>query len=347
MSALRRALVVTFTLAAVATAFAAPVVIRLSTVAPKGTTWDSALTDMGAAWSKATEGRVTLRVTGGAAQGNESTTIKYMRPAANQVDAALLTGPGLSEIDDAFGVFGIPFFFQSDAEEQSIRDKLTPVLAKRLEAKQFHLIAWGHGGWVQLFSTVELKTLADVKKAKLFTSAGNDKMMKWYTGNGFNPVAMDVTNIAQQLATGAIQATPMPPYGAVAFQISRTVKFMLDVNVDPLIGALIMTDGAWNKIAADDRDKIVAAAKTMENRLQTEVPAQDTKSVEAMQRSGLKVTKLDVASAAAFRAEAEKLAATMRCATRECSPSSAGMVPADVYDLALQSRDEFRKSHAK
>jgi TRAP-type C4-dicarboxylate transport system substrate-binding protein len=334
---MKRAVILSFVLAAAASVAAAPALVRLSTVAPAGTTWDAALKDMGAAWSKATDGRVTLRVTGGGAQGSETTVLRAMRPEVNTVDAALLTAPGLAEIDNGFNVFGIPFFFASDSEEQAVRAKLEPVLAKRLEAKKFHLLAWGHGGWVQLFSTVPIKTLADVKKAKLFTSAGNSSMMQWYTSTGFNPVALEATNIAQGLATGMIQATPMPPYGAVALQISRTVKYMLDINVDPLIGALIMTDAMWAKISADDHDKIVAAARTMESRLQTEVPKQDAQSVVAMQAKGVVVTKLDPAGAAAFRSEADKLVATMRGA----------MVPADVYDAALQARDEYRKSHGK
>ena len=315
----------------------APVIVRLSTLAPAGTTWDAALRDMGANWIKVTEGRVTLRVTGGGAQGSENTVLRNMRPEVNTVDASLLTSTGMADIDPAFNVFGIPFFFQSDAEEQFVRAKLEPTLAGRLEAKKFHLLAWGHAGWVQLFSTVPLKTIADVKKVKLFTSAGNPAMMTWYTSNGFNPVALEATGIATGLATGIIQATPMPPYGAVATQISRTVRYMLDVDVDPLIGALIMTDTMWNKISPDDRTKLVASAREMEKTLQVQVPKQDADSVKAMQARGLTVTTLDAAALAAFHAEADKLAASMR----------GGMVPTDVYDLAVQARDEYRKSHGK
>ena len=335
MFGVKRALAVMLAAGTVATVVAQSVVVRLSTVAPKGTTWDAALLDMGAAWSKATGGRVTLRVTGGATQGGESLVIRYMRPEVHQVDAALLTAPGLAEIDDSFNVFSIPFFFESDAEEQFVRGKLEPVLSKRLEAKHFRLLSWGHGGWVQLFSTVPIKTLADAKKVKLFTTT--DRMVDWYAKNGFNPVAMQATNIAQGLSTGMIQATPMPPYGAVALQISRAAKYMLDLNVDPLIGALIMTDDVWNKITPADRDQILAAAKAMETRLQTEVPKQDVQAVVAMQAKGLTVTKLDAAGAAAFRAEADKLVASMR----------GSMVPADVYDLAVQARSEYRKSRGK
>jgi TRAP-type C4-dicarboxylate transport system substrate-binding protein len=337
MNVKRTTIALFFCLAAAASLAAAPVLIRLSTVAPAGTTWDAALRQMGADWAKATEGRVTLRVTGGGAQGSEKTVLRNMRPEVNTVDASLLTSTGLAEIDDAFNVFGIPFFFASDDEEQAVRAKLEPALAKRLEAKKFHLLAWGHGGWVQLFSTVPIKTLADVKHAKLFTSAGSPGMVNWYTSNGFNPVPLEATAIAQGLATGIIQATPMPPYGAVALQISRTVKYMLDVDVDPLIGALVMTDTAWNKIAPEDRDKIVAAAREMEKTLHVQVPKQDADSVKAMEAKGVVVTKLDPAGLAAFHAEADKLVSTMR----------GNMVPADIYDLAVQARDDYRKSHGK
>lgn len=292
---------------------------------------------MGAAWSKATEARVTLRVTGGGSQGIEGTVLKNMRPEVNTVDAALLTANGLADIDNAFNVFGIPFFFQSDDEEQAVRAKLEPVLAKRLEAKHFRLLSWGHGGWVQLFSTVPVTSLAELKSKKLFTSAGDTAMMAWYTSNGFHPVAMEATNVMTGLTTGMIQETPMPPYYASFLQVYRSAKHMLQIDVDPLIGALIMTDAAWAKISAEDHDQIVAAAKAMEKRLQTEVPAQDAKAIVEMQARGLTVHKLDAKALEEFHTEADKLAATMR----------GGMVPADVYDLAAQARADHRKSHGK
>ena len=112
---------------------------------------------------------------------------------------------------------------------------------------------------------------------------------------------------------------------------------MLEVNVDPLIGALVMWESAWNKIDAADQAKIVAAAKVLEQTLQTNVPAQDAKALADMQKLGLKVNKLAPAAAAVFQAEAGKLTASME----------GKMVPADVYKLAMQARDEFRKTHTK
>lgn len=335
MSGVKRLLLITCTMAAGATLLAAPVIVKLSTIAPPGTTWDTALAQMGADWRKATDGRVVLKVTNG--QGGESKIIRLMSMGTNTVDAAALTSAGLSEIDPAFNVFGIPFMFQSDEEEQFVRGKLEPVLARRLEAKHYKLLSWGFGGWVQLFSTVPINSLADLKSAKLFTGAGNDKMQSWYDSNGFRAIPLDSTAIPQAMTTGAINAAPLPPFGVVALQLSRTVKYMLEINVDPLVGALVMWDSTWNKIDAADRDKVIAAAKVMEKKLQVDIPAQDAKAVTDMQKLGLKVTKLDLSAAAAFRAEAGRLVTSMK----------GSMVPADVFDLAMQARDEFRRTHAR
>ncbi|HWB15626.1 MAG TPA: TRAP transporter substrate-binding protein DctP, partial [Vicinamibacterales bacterium] len=177
----------------------APLTIKLATQAPVNSTWHKALLDMGAAWTTGTSGRVKLIVYPGGTQGDEPSTIRMMRPGVDQLQANLLMVAGLSQIDDAFNVFGMPFFFQNDAEATDVQQKLTPILEQRLEAKGFHLLAWGSGGWVQLFSKKPLRTLDDVKQAKLYTSQGDDRMVEWYKNNGFHPVALSANDIPAQL----------------------------------------------------------------------------------------------------------------------------------------------------
>ena len=48
-----------------------------------------------------------------------------------------------------------------------------------------------------------------------------------------------------------IDAAPIPPYPALLLQIFRDAKYMLDVHVAPLYGALVVTNEAWNKISAE------------------------------------------------------------------------------------------------
>ena len=318
-------------------ALAAAENIRLATLAPANTSWHKALLDMGNTWKTDTAGRVTLTVYPGGTQGDETTVVKKMQNDILQ--ASFLTSVGLAELDDAFNVFSMPFFVETPEEQAALEKKLTPLLEKRLQAKGLHLVAWGTGGWLQVFSKKPLRTLADVKAAKLFTSKGSDKWVSWYVANGFHPVALLPADIPAQLklSTGLIDTAPNPPYLALSLQIFRDAKYMLDLHIAPLTGALIVTNTAWNRISAEDRAKVTAAAQALEQRVKAEAPAQDAESVKQMQARGLQVITLDAKAAAEFRAAATDLVKTMR----------GTMVPADIYDAAVQERDAFRKSRGR
>jgi len=311
--------------------------IRLGTLVPANTSWHKALLDMGAAWKNDTAGRVTLTIYPGGTQGDEATTIKKMQN--NVLQAAFLTSVGLAELDEAFNVFGMPFFIETSDEQAAIERRLTPMLEQRLQAKGLHLLAWGTAGWVQLFSKKPLRTLADVKGTKLFASKGNDKWIAWYVQSGFHPVALLPADIPTQLklSPGLIDAAPNPPYLALSLQIFRDARYMLDLHIAPLTAVLVVTNTAWNSISADDRAKVTAAAQAMEQRVRTEAPAQDAESIKQMQARGLQVITLDPKAAAEFRAAATTLNATMR----------GTMVPADIFDAAVQERDAFRTSRGK
>jgi TRAP-type C4-dicarboxylate transport system substrate-binding protein len=314
----------------------AAVNIKMATLVPINSSWHKALLDMGAEWEAKTAARVKLTIYAGGTQGSEEATIRMMRPGVDQLQANLLMISGLSTIDEAFNVFGVPFFFQSDAEGQYVLEKLTPMLEKRLEAKGYKLLAWGSAGWVHLFSKKPMANLAEIKAAKLFTSQGDERMVQWYKTNGFHPVALTANDIPAQLklTTGMIDAAPSPPYPALLLQIFRDAKYMLDVRFAPLYGAVIMTNEAWGKIEANDRPAVLAAAKNTEKRLLGDAPKLDADSIATMKTRGLNVTTLDAKNTASFRAEADAFVKTMR----------GGMVPADIFDAAVRERDAFRKT---
>ena len=311
--------------------------VKLSTLVPAGTSWHKALLDMGNTWNKDTTGRVTLTVFAGGQQGDEATSIKKMR--TDVLQASFLSNVGLADLDEGFNVFGMPFFLESAEEEAAVERKLTPVLEQRLQAKGFHLLCWGNAGWLQVFSKKPLKSLADVKAAKLYTTKGNDKWYQWYVSNGFHPVPLLPADVPTQLklGTGLIDTAPYPPYLAMTLRVFDDAKYMLDLKIAPLTGALLISQSAWNRISAEDRAKMTAAAQALETRVRSEAPAQDAESVKVMTGRGLQVTALDSKALGEFRAAASQLVSTMR----------GSMVPADIYDLALQERDAFRKSKGK
>jgi TRAP-type C4-dicarboxylate transport system substrate-binding protein len=315
-------------LVALASPRAQSVPIKLATVVPDNSIWDKQLKQMAAEWKQASGDRVAVTVFSGGAQGDESSVLRKMR--LDTLQAASLTVIGLAQIDPAFNVFNVPFFFNSYEELNAVVERLTPTLRQRVEAKGFVLLHWGHGGWLQVFSKRPVKSIADLKTLKLYTSAGDDRMTQFYKANGYTPRAMAMTDVLTGLTTGMIEGLPTPPVAALAFQWNRQTPFMLDIGLAPVVGATVITRKTWTRIPEADRAKLLASAEGVEKRLQVDVPKQDALAVLLMQQQGLTVTK---ASGPEWRAEADKLGTTMR----------GEMVPKDIFDLATKERDAFRQ----
>ena len=320
--------------AAVPVATQSRVNIKLGSLVPENSPWANALKGMGAAWSKTTGNRVRIQPYFNVFP-SESAIIGRM--ALNNLQMATLQAGGLAEIDEAFNVFGIPFFFQSDEELAAVQQALTPIIERRLAVKKFRLVHWGNAGWVQVFSKEAIRNLDDLKHAKLYTGDGTPKMVQWYTSNGFHVVPLPAAEIPKQLKlpTGAIDAAPSPPVLALTLQFFRDAPYMLDVRVAPLTGATIVTEAAWNKISPADRTAMLDTAKQVEAQIQKDAPGLDAKAVTEMKGAGLQVIALDEGVLAEFRRVAESLLSSQR----------GNMVPADVFDAAVNARDVYRAAH--
>lgn len=316
------------------TLLAQSVTVKLATFAPANSAWHKALLDMGDAWTKATGGRVTLRVYPGGTLGTEPSTVKMMSPAVGELQAALLLPPGLARIDDAVDVFGMPFFLENEEEFRAVFTALRPMMTQRIEKQGYKVLNWGHGGWVQLFSKKEIKTIADLKAVKLYATEGDDKSIQWYKSNGFQPIPLSFNDMVGGLKRGMIEAAPSPAYGASLLQIFRDAPFMLDVKLAPLVGATVLTNDAFNKMSEADRKVVLAEASKLEARFMSEAPKLDATAVGTMQQRGLKVTATTPAMMTEFRKTADAMVQTMR----------GTLVPADVFDAALQARNAHRKT---
>ncbi len=314
-------------------AASAQTTIRLASPAPIGSVWHKALKQFEADVKTATAGRVIVRVIG-AAQDDEATMISNMK--IGRQHAASITAVGLASVDSAFNIFTIPMFFASYDEYRAVRAKMEPMLKSKLEAKGLVLLNWGDTGWVYLFSKNPVSNVDELKKSRLYTSAGDDQFVQLYKQNGFNPRPLPFAEVQSGLLTGLLDAVPSTPLATLAFQWYRNVPNMIDLGVGPLAGATVVDAKIWSSISEPDRQQVVAVAKKIQDGLERDVPQQDDQARAEMVKRGLKVSTPDAAAAKGFRDMADKFAASMKGL----------IVPADVYDQGLRERETFRKSRA-
>jgi TRAP-type C4-dicarboxylate transport system substrate-binding protein len=315
---------------------AAPVRIKLATLAPTGSSYHKSLLALRDNWKKASNNQVDLVVYPDGKLGGEADTVNLM--SVNSLQAAMLTSVGLSEIEEAVaGLQSIPMGFKSFEEVDYVGEKLQPILQERLEKKGFIVLFWSDAGWVRFFGKKPFAKPDDLKKLKLFTWAGSPEQVEIYKTAGFNPVPLETADILPGLQTGLIEAAPLPPIFALAGQVDTRAPHMLEINWAPLVGACVVRKEAWEKIPADLRTVLAKAAAEAGKEIKTNSRKESDEAVKAMEKRGLKVTPLTPELEAEWRAAAETSYSKIRGV----------IVPADIFDKALAAIKEYRSSHAK
>lgn len=316
-------------------AAAEPIVVKLGTSAPEGSSWDRIFKQMGEAWTQGSGGAVTLRIYPGGVLGDEPDLVRKMR--VGQIQAAALTAVGLSGIDASVAALQIPMMFRSYEELDEVREKLRPALEKRLLEKDFLVLNWGDAGWVMFFAKEPFETPDDVKSMKLFVWAGDNEAVEIWKGAGFRPVPLPATDILTGLQTGLINAFDTTPLLALSSQWFAQAPHLLSLKWAPLVGATVITRKTWDRIPAATRPALLQAAAQAGERLKGDIRAANDKAIAAMQEHGLKVTEATPAVEAAWQKIAEAIYPKMR----------GTVVPAAMFDEVKRLRDEFRARRGK
>ncbi|MBI4660760.1 MAG: TRAP transporter substrate-binding protein DctP [Verrucomicrobia bacterium] len=307
--------------------------VRLGTLAPKGSSAYKHLLAMGEKWRQAPGGGANLTIYADGTMGGEADTVRRMR--IGQLQAALLTAVGLSEIEPAVsGLQNMPMMFRSLEEVDYIGERLQPMLEERLRQKGFIVLFWGDAGWVRFFSKEPVLRPDDLKKTKLFAWAGDPEALEIYKAAGFNPVPLETVDILPNLQTGLITAAPAPPFMALATQIDKPAPHMLELNWAPLVGAAVIAKKTWDALPAASRDAMTQAAQDAGQRIKADNRRESVAAVEAMKKRGLKVSGVAPEIEAEWRKSAEAVYPQIR----------GGIVPEDIFDEVVRLLADYRAS---
>lgn len=310
----------------------AKTVIKLTTLAPKDSSYHLALQKMGQQWAKASGGEVDLVIYPGGIQGGESAMIKRMR--IGQIQAAMITAVGLSDIEPSVtGLQSMPMMLKSFEEVDHIGAKLQPSLEAMLEEKGFVVLFWTDAGWVQYFSKTLVRTPDDMRKMKMFSWSKGDESDMIVKRAGFNPVALETADILPGLQTGLIDVVAMPPFYALSTQIYTAAPHMVELNWAPLVGAMVIKKDVWDKVSPEAQKAMREAAIEAGKQIKGTSRKESADAVETMkQKWGLKVYKPTAEEVEAWRKTCEAVYPEIR----------GKIVPEKIWDDVVGWVQEYR-----
>jgi TRAP-type transport system periplasmic protein len=287
MRILRLATLALAIVALLATGARADIKIKLGTLAPRGSTWETLLKEMGQKWSEASGGKVKLIIYSGGTVGNEGDMVKKMR--IGQLQAAALTTVGLHDITPEPQAVDVPMMIDSFATLDFVMEKLGPQLEKSIESKGYVVIGWSDVGFVRFFSTKKYTSVKEYGAAKVFAWEGDQASVEAWRAAGLKPVVMSSTDIIPSLQTGLIDTVATVPLYAYTTRMFEKAKYMLDLPWAVLTGATIVRKDAWDQIDPALREKLIAIAREYGRRITLEVRKMDAEALKNMKAQGLEL----------------------------------------------------------
>ncbi len=301
--------------------------INLGTVVPKGSAWHETLEQMSQDWARISDGRVRMRIFAGGALGDDIEMLRLVR--IGRLQALAVTGIGLARIDEGIDALHIPMLFESYEELDAVRDRMAPTLERRMAAKGFISLNWSDGGWAHFFSKQPVRTLDDLRKQKLWISAGDPKWERLYKKYALRIMPLSLGDMQTGLQTGLVNAVTEPPLFAMLDGTYKSAPHMLDLRWAPVIGGTVISKDAWEKIPATLRPKLLEASRSAGQELRTKIRRLGSDAIRQMKSRGLTVIEAD---RQAWLDEIVPLYPRLR----------GDLAPADLFDQAIRYRDEYR-----
>ncbi len=314
-------------------AFAEPVELRIATLMPAGSPGMRAMEQTASSIKDKTAGRVTFRYYEGGQQGDERDFIRKIN--LGQLDGAVVTGVGLSMIDESIRVLEAPGLFESVEELDYVADKMWPYFQKKFETKGYKLMDRGEVGWVYFLSKDRVETVAALKGIKLWLWGDDAMMGALYKKIGLNGVPLGMPEVEPSLTTGRITGCYGSPLTAVALQWHTKVKFMNSSPVNFGIGATVFSLRSLRGLSTEDLKAVESVSSAGAKKLRKQIRKANEDAETTMTRRGVTIV-----------APADSMVREMAAFSAAARQELAGKVYSQSeLDTAIRYREEFRHKH--
>lgn len=312
-------------------ASAQAVPLRIASVVPRHSLYHQQLLELGEAWRAAQGSGARFQVFTDSSQGGEAEIVRRMR--IGQLQGGLLSVVGLRDIEPGVAALqNLPLLFRSWEELDYVRDKMRADIERRFLARGFVVIGWGDAGWVRFFSTQPALRPADFRGRKFFAWGSEPEQQAIMKSLGYTPVPLETGDALAAIQTGMIDVLPSTPYFALAAQIHDTAKHMLEINWAPIVGALVITQKAWDAMSPAGQAALRAAGDKAGVAMRTQARKEVDEATAAMVKRGLTVHRPTDAQLREWQQLAEQLYPRIR----------GSLVPAETFDQVFTHVRAYR-----
>jgi TRAP-type C4-dicarboxylate transport system substrate-binding protein len=266
------------------------VIIKVATLAPKGSMAGNLITKLCQDITAATNDEVGLKVYYGGVQGDAKDVLRKIK--FKQLHGAALASYGLGQIAPEVRVTGLPYVFRNYGEVRYVRSKLQDYMEQAFEKKGYVVLGWYDIGFVYSFSKVPITSVEVARQQKFWAPEGDPLAQAVYRALGISPVSLSITDVLTSLSTRLIDAASAPPLAAVAFRWYTKFSYMNEYPSTNVLGALVVTKDIWDKISPQNQTAVRALTRECCRQIQVGHQEQNQKSIDLLKQSGLTIVRV-------------------------------------------------------
>jgi TRAP-type transport system periplasmic protein len=322
-------LAIALAFAVVSSAQAAPetVSIKIVSIMPDsaGLPWVSGIKKIAVEWMKLTKGQVVLSIE---TINDMSDSAIAQKVKAKVYDGVIFDQVGLIALDPNVIGFSTPSLIKTDEELNYVLSQAKDDVNASFDKRELKLVAWTKLGWLRFFSKTPFKTPEDLKRQKLATDNEQNDLARAFGAYGYKTVALSVSDYSRGLSTGLVDAYYSTPLLASTNGWYKKGNYMLDYKVSPLIGGMLFTKEAWERIPSQYRKPLMDIVNRLEIDINSAVDKAESQAIDAMTKYGspkLVIGATSEAERAKWSADFDKV-----------TPGILGSVmPREIYDIVL------------
>jgi TRAP-type transport system periplasmic protein len=274
--------------------------LKIATIAPARSVWDVEERMLAQDWAKCTNGEVQIQFMGTNAMGGETGVIQKLnsvRPGQKApIDGAIFTNLGVASIapETHFLTLAVPFMFRSQEEVDFVLESLQPRFEKAISAKGYVLVGWFNVGWAYFYTKKPVHTPADLKTQKLSVAGvGLPQLSDAFKAAGFHTEDVPPDKLLQSMKTpGGVEGFYTIPMYAYAGQYYKSLKYILDAPICPVMAALVISEKSWNEIPREYKAAMTEAAKKAEKNFAEAQRTSDSEYISRCVEGGCTLVKL-------------------------------------------------------
>jgi len=225
--------------------------------------------------------------------GNELEVLQKVKQG--QIQAAILTSTGLSNITNKILTLSCPFFITDDGELDYVLKDMRPYYENEIEGKGFKIVSLSKLGWIKFFGREPIYTPSDLKKQKIASGAELSSLNNVFSALGFTVVTLGYNDIIPALNAKRVDAIFQIPVYVAANQIFGITKNMCSLNVAPALGGIIINQSYWKRIPEKYRPKLIELCKELESLNDAEISKLENSATDTMLQYGLVINRVSPA----------------------------------------------------